>query len=188
MAIMTKAGMEDQKFGIATKTYMLKELLGKFESSPDFIIINYKGLKSGEIEKLRKDLRGSSSGYFVVKNSIAKRAFEQMKMKDMLQFIKEEVGIGFAGDVMEASKTFVNFSKKHDSFKLCSAVIDGKIEGLDRIRQMALLPSREVMLGLVLSHMMAPITGFTQVLKNLLRNLVYAISEIKKGKEGGKKQ
>jgi len=178
---------QEEKFGIATKTHMLAELVKKFESSPNFILTNYSGLSSIAIEKLRKDLRSSSSRYFVVKNSIAKRAFDQTKMKDMVQFIKGEVGIGFAGDILAASKTFVNFSKSHDSFKLSCAMIDGKIEGLDRIRQMAMLPSREALLGLVLKYMMSPITGFAGVLRNLLRNLVYVISEIKKGKEGGEK-
>jgi len=151
---------------------MLNELVEKFKSSPNFIIANYKGLCSADIEKLRKDLHSSSSRYCVVKNSSAKRAFEQMKMRDLAQFIKGEVGIGFAGDVIAASKTFVEFSKSHDSFKLSCAMIDGKVEGLDRIKQLAMLPSREVLLGLVLSHMMSPITGFAGVLRSLLRNLV----------------
>ena len=171
--------MQEEKFGIATKTYMLSELLEKFKSSPNFIITNYKGLSSTEIEKLRKELRSSSSGYFVVKNSIAKRAFDRMKMKNMVQFIKGELGIGFAGDVLAASKTFVNFSKSHDSFKLSCAMIDGKLEGLDRIKQMAMLPSREVLIALVLNRMKSPVTGFVGVLSGLLRNLVWAISEIK---------
>jgi|GEM_PF-1089528 len=179
--------MREEKFGIATKMYMLKELVEKLEASPNFIVTNFAHINSLEIEKLRKDLHASSSRYFVVKNSIAKRAFEQMEMKDMNRFIKGEVGISFAGDILGASKTCVDFSKSHDSFKLSCAMVDGKIEGLERIKQMAMLPSRDVLIGLVLNHMMSPITAFAQVLRGLLRNLVYAISEIKKTKEGGEK-
>jgi len=171
--------MQEEKFGIATKTYMLKELLEKFEFSPNFIVTNYKGLRSAEIEKLRKDLQSSASGYFVVKNSIAKRAFDRMKMDEMAQFVKGELGIGFAGDIIAASKTFVDFAKSHDSFKLNCAMIDGKLEGLDRIKQLAMLPSRDILLGLALNRMKSPVTGFVCVLSGLLRNLVWAISEIK---------
>jgi len=142
--------MQEEKFGIATKTYMLKELLEKFEFSPNFIVTNYKGLRSAE-----------------------------MKMDEMAQFVKGELGIGFAGDIIAASKTFVDFAKSHDSFKLNCAMIDGKLEGLDRIKQLAMLPSRDILLGMALNRMKSPVTGFVGVLSGLLRNLVWAISEIK---------
>jgi len=179
--------MQEEKFGMTTKMYMLKELVGKLELSPNFIIANYSGLSSPEIEKLRKDLLKSSSRYFVVKNSIAKRAFEELELKEMTQFIKGAVGIGVIGDIIAASKTFVDFSKNHNSFKLDCAMLDGKVEGADRIKRMAMLPSKEVLRALVLSYMFGPITGFVGVLRGLLSNLVYAINEIKSKKEGGKK-
>ncbi|MGB2705342.1 MAG: 50S ribosomal protein L10 [Candidatus Omnitrophota bacterium] len=177
----------EEKFGITTKMYMLKELVERFESSPNFIITSYRGLSSPEVERLRKDLLKSSSVYFVVKNSVLKRAFDQLKFEDMAQFIKGGVGIGFTGDVIAASKTLVGFSKNHNSFKLSCAMIDGKVEGVERLKHMAMLPSREVLLALMLSRMMSPITGFVGALGGLLRNLVYAINEIKRKKEGGKK-
>lgn len=179
--------MQEEKFGIATKTYMLKEIMGKLESSPNFVITNYSGVSSPDIENLRRDLRKSSSRYLVVKNSIVKKAFDQLKVKDVTQFIKGEVGIGLIGDIVAASKTFADFSKTHDSFKLNCAVIEGRIETSDRIKYLATLPSREVLLAFAINYMRSPVTGFVGLLKGLLRNLVYAISEIKKGKEGGKK-
>jgi len=63
--------------------------------------------------------------------------------------------------------------------------IDGKIEDRDRIKQLATLPPREVLLALAFAYMKSPITDFVGVLKNLLRNFVYALNEIKKKKEGG---
>ena len=69
--------MQEEKYGISTKKFMLQELKKRFNSYPNFVITNYKGLNSLDIEKLRKGLRKSSSRYFVVKNSIAKRAFEE---------------------------------------------------------------------------------------------------------------
>ena len=70
-------------------------------------------------------------------------------------------------------------------FKVNAAVIDGKIEPGARIKELSLLPPRETLIAMVLSGMKSPITGFVSVLSGLLRNLVYAISEIKKKKEGG---
>ena len=176
----------EEKFGIGTKKLMVEEMKEKLSSSPNLFITNYKGLSSLEIEKLRRELVKASSKYFVVKNSLVKRAFDQLDLKDLSQFIKGEVGISPSCDAIGTSKALVGFSKAYSSFKINCAFIDGKIEGTDRIKELAALPPREVLLSLVFSYMKSPITGFVGVLKSLLRNLVYAINEIK-DKKGGEK-
>ena len=176
----------EEKYGISTKRFMLEELAKKFAASPDFVITNYKGLSSLEVETLRKKLSKSRSRYVVVKNSIVKRAFKQADIKGFDELVNGETGVGFLGDAIEASKAFVDFSKEHSSLKMNAAFIDGKIENLDRIKCLAALPPKEVLLALVLNCMKSPITGFVGVLSGCLRNLVYAINEIKKKKEGGK--
>ncbi|UCD55019.1 MAG: 50S ribosomal protein L10 [Candidatus Omnitrophota bacterium] len=173
----------EEKYGISTKQFMREELKEKFKSSPNFFITNYKGLDALQLDTLRKELNKSASKYFVVKNSIVKRVFDELDMKEFSQFIKGEVGIGFIGDVVGASKIFVQLSKKHPSFKLNCAFLDGNREGADRIKHLATLPPKEVLMALALLYMKSPITGFVGVLKNLLRNFVYAINEIKNKKE-----
>lgn len=170
----------EEKFGISTKKYMLDEMKGKFGSKRDFIITNYKGLSSLEMEKLRKKLNKVSSKYLVVKNAIAKRAFGEMGIKDVEQFLKGEIGIDFTDDIIKSSKALLDFSKEHRNFKISSAFIDGKVETGGRVKFLATIPSREALLGLVVSRMKSPITGFHGVLQGLLRNLVYIVSEIQK--------
>ncbi|MFH1594424.1 MAG: 50S ribosomal protein L10 [Candidatus Omnitrophota bacterium] len=172
----------EEKHGISTKKLMLKELEEKFSSCPNFMLTNYKGLSSSAVESLRKELRKSSSRYYVVKNSIARIAVKQLGIKDIDQLIQGEVGIGFMGDVIKASKTVVDFSKEHKALNLSGAVIDGRLQGVDRIKHFATLPSKEVLLGMVLTYIKSPITGFVGVLGGLLRSLVYAINEIKNAK------
>lgn len=177
----------EEKFGISTKKYMLEELIKRFDSSSDFVITNYKGLASKDIEKLRKEMRKASSEYFVVKNSMAKRAFTQLELKGLEESLKGEVGIGFTNNVIGTSKTLVDFAKGHASFKINCAFIDGKLENLDRVKQLAALPPKDVLLGLACFYMQSPIKGFVGVLKNLLSGLACAVNEIKKKREGGEK-
>jgi len=173
----------EEKFGIKTKMLMLEELRKKFDASPDFVVTNYKGLKAEELDTLRKELVKSSSRYLVVKNSLAKKTFEELEMPEIDEFLKGEVGIGFVGDVIEASKSLVAFSKGHPAFKLNCAYINGKIENAERLKHLASLPPKEVLLGLVFACMKSPITNFVGVLSGLLRSFVYVVSEIKKKKE-----
>ena len=178
----------DEKYGIGTKKFMIAEFKARLKASESFVIMNYKGLDSVAIEKLRKELNKTKSKYFVVKNSIAKRVFDEVGEKDINSLIKGEVGIGFVGDLMGASKSIVDFAKANPALKISGAFIDGKIEGCERIKQLAALPPREVLLGMVLTYMKSPITGFVSVLRNLLTGFVCAINEIKKKKEEGTKK
>ena len=172
----------EEKFGLSTKKFMLEELKEKLKSSPNFIMTNYKGLSALEVDSLRKELRKASSEYFVVKNSMAKRVFDQLKLEGPEEFLKGEVGIGFADDIIETSKAIVGFSKGHSSLKINCAIVDGKLENADRIKHLAALPPRDVLLGMLLSYMKGPITGFSRVLSGLLRNFAHVIDEIKNKK------
>ncbi|MCQ9206312.1 MAG: 50S ribosomal protein L10 [Omnitrophica bacterium] len=170
----------EEKFGISTKKYMLAELASKAQDMPDFVITNYNGLSSQEMEKLRRELNMVSSKYCVVKNAIAKRTFRELEIPDFDQLFKGEIGIGFAGDIIKASKTLVGFAKKYKALKLRGALIDGKFEDVSRVEYLAALPSKEALFGMVASYMKSPITGFVGVLSGLLRNFVCAVNEIKK--------
>src|SRR3990167_4179131 len=117
-----------EKYSLSTKKKMLEHVKEKLAESPNFVITNYKGLTVADVEKLRKDLSSSSSNYFVVKNSILKRAFDELDLKDANSFIKGAVGLGLLGDVMAAFKTLANFTKEKPELRLCCAVIDGKLE------------------------------------------------------------
>ena len=178
----------DEKYGIQTKEYMLAELKELLNSTPHFVVTNYRGVTALQLDKLRKGLLKSSSKYFVVKNSLAKRAFGEMNLQGIDEFMKGEIGIGFIGDLIKGSKTIVDFSKEHSALKLNCAVIDGRIENADKVKDIAALPPREVLLAMVFSCMKNPITSFVGVLNSLLRNLVCAINEIKKKKEGGEQK
>lgn len=173
----------EEKFGISTKKFMLGEVMARFRSSPDFVITNYKGLSASEIEKLRRALGKASSKYFVVKNSIVKRVFDELKLKDLGQFIEGEIGIGFAGDIIKASRAFMDFKKSHKTFNVSGAYINGKPEGVERVKYLAMLPPKEQLLAMAVTYMKSPITGFVGVLNGLLRSLVVAINEIRIKKE-----
>jgi large subunit ribosomal protein L10 len=177
-----------EKFGASTKTFMFNEVAEKLSSCPNLVITNYRGLSTLDIETLRKELRKSSSGYLVVKNSILKHVLKKLELDDLNQFVKGETGIGLMGDAAEASKALMNFSKANMAFKINGALIEGKIQDADRVKVLATLPPREVLLAMAVGGMKSPITGFVGTLKGLLRSFVYAVSEIKNKKEGGDKQ
>jgi len=180
---MGNRGNMDEKFGIKTKKCMLDELKARLQNTPDFVITNYKGLSNLEIEKLRKSLNKNSSEYIVVKNALVKRAFSEIDRGELGELIEGETGIGFTADILKASKALVDFRREFKALKVKCAFIDGKKEGSERIQYLATLPSREVILAMVLTYIKSPITGFVGVLGGLVRNFVCVVDEIRKKRE-----
>lgn len=171
---------ENTKLGKLCKERMLKEVLDSFKSHPDFIITTFMGSSVSDLESLRKNLKKSSSDYMVVKNSILKVAFEKMKLAEEVQKIESGMGISFGGgDIISTCKTVVTFAKDHNKFKIKGAIIDGKPVTADKVKELASLPSRQVLLTQIVVGMKSPITGFVTVLGGVLRKFVYCVDAIK---------
>ncbi|MDP3804514.1 MAG: 50S ribosomal protein L10 [Candidatus Omnitrophota bacterium] len=173
-----------EKIGKLCKDKMITELLLRFEKHPNFIITNYMGLSTSDMEMLRGKLKKSSANYFVVKNSILKLVFDKMKLEEESSQIEGGIGISFAGgDVISACNILVGFAKTHDKFKIKGGVIDGKRLATDKISQLASLPPRNVLIAQVVGSIKSPITGFVNTLGGILRKFVYAIDAIKQSRK-----
>ncbi|MFH0764677.1 MAG: 50S ribosomal protein L10 [Candidatus Omnitrophota bacterium] len=172
--------MAAEKIGKLCKDKMITELLLRFEKHPNFIITNYMGSNTSDLEALRRDLKKASANYFVVKNSVLKLVFGKMKLEKESSEIEGGVGISFAGgDIVSACNVLVGFAKGHDKFKIKGGVIEGKRTPADRIRHLASLPPRNVLIAQVVGGIKSPITGFVNVLGGVLRKFVCVVNAIK---------
>lgn len=176
--------MEKQGYGKLTKEKMIKELLTDLKERPDFFITNYMGSSVADLENVRKSLRPSSSSYFVVKNSILNVVLDQLKIEDLKKLVDGGVGLSLSGgDYLATTKALVNFAKTHEKFQIKGAYIDGKLIGVDKIKEMAALPSREALLSQVVGGIKAPITGFVMVLSGVVRKFVYVVDAVRTSRE-----
>ena len=176
-----------EKLGKLCKDKMVTELLLRFEKHPNFIITNYMGSSTSDLEMLRRDLKKTSSNYFVVKNSVLRIVFGKMKLEEGPAEIEGGIGISFAGgDVVATCNVLVGFARAHDKFKIKGGVVEGKRVPLEKIKQLAGLPPRKVLIAQVVGGINAPISGFVYTLGGILRKFVYAIDAIKNSKEKAK--
>ena len=178
---------QKQGYGKLCKDRMINEVLTDFKKHPNFILTNYMGSSVSDLENVRKSLKPHQSTFFVVKNSILNVVLDQLKLEDVKKMVDGGVGVSLSGDdIIATSKALVNFSKTHEKFKIKGAFIDGKIVSSDKIKELASLPAKEVLLARVVGGIKAPITGFVFVLGGVIRKFVYVVDAVKKSKEGGK--
>ena len=175
--------MKTTGFSRVSKESIISEIEKEIKKRPTFFIVDHNTVPSNKLDKLRNKLRASQGRYFVVKNTLGQKAFERAKLSEYSEHIHGACGIAFtAGDPVMSSKALMDFSKENENFKVKVGSLNGRLVGLDQIKVLASLPSREVMLSKVLGTMQAPIAGFVSVLAGTLRKVVTALDAIAKKK------
>ena len=175
---------KQEKFGKICKEGMIEEILARFKKHPNFFITNYMGTSTADLESLRRNLKKASSRYFVVKNAAFRVVLQKLKLEEMAALVDGGVGVSTGGDdIITTCKTLVTFAKEHEKFKVKGAHLDGKSISADRLKELASLPPRDVLLARVVGGMQAPITGFVNVLGAVTRSFVYVVDAIRVSRE-----
>jgi large subunit ribosomal protein L10 len=112
------------------------------------LLTEYRGLKVAELGELRASLRGSSTEYRVLKNTLTSIAVRQAGYEDLVGLLQGPTAVAFVhGDPVQAAKDLAEFARTHPALIVKGGVMDGKVLGADEVRRLATLESREVLLA-----------------------------------------
>ena len=154
-----------------------------FSTTPSFLLINYKGARVSEFEKLRNKLRDNNTKLSVVKNNLLKKASKDTELEELFQDTNGETAIAFLGDnYVEATKTFIEIQKEYPSLAIKLGFIEGKHLNESELEEISKLPSREILVSKLLSQLKQPISGFLNVSKAIPMKLVILLNNLKNKK------
>ncbi len=166
------------------KKEIVKQLIEKYQAAQSVYFTEYRGLTVAEMTLLRNQLRKAGCEYKVIKNTMATKAFEQMKKPDFAPYFIGPVGTAFSlKDPAQAAKVLKTFTKDHPLLVVKGGMLGPKKLAAKDIMTLADLPGREELLAKVLAGMQVPIVGFLRVLNGPAGGLVNVLTQIKKQKE-----
>ena len=149
--------MANQKI-IELKIQEVKKIAEKMSSAKSVVIAEYRGLTVGKTEELRKQLREEGCELLVIKNNISRRAAESVGYSDLTSDLKGPNGVVFAfEESVSAAKVLYNFAKKNPKLKIKSGFVDGDYYGQAQIKEIAVLPSKDMLLAMLASQLYAPL-------------------------------
>ena len=164
----------------------LKEQLS---TAKGVVLTGYKGLTVAQDMKLRAKFRETGVSYHVVKNTMLRIAANETGLEGLDPVLNGTTAIAVsADDAVAPAKVIYDFIKenkleKTEVLTIKAGVVEGKIIGVDEVKALASLPSREVLIAKVLGSMQAPISGMVNVLQGTIRNMVYVLDAIRAQKE-----
>jgi large subunit ribosomal protein L10 len=167
-----------------TKEATVTELIEKLGQAKGVVLTNYHGISVNKINELRSQLRKSGVELKVVKNTLAKRAADQLGIAELHQYLEGPTALAISvTDPVAPAKSVSEFAKANKALEIKAGLVEGKVISMDGVQALADLPSREVLIAQVVGTMAAPLSGFLSVLQGPIRKLGYALEAVRKQKE-----
>ena len=161
------------------KKQIVANLTEDLKQSCTGVVVSYKGITVAQDTKLRKELREAGEDYRVVKNTLLGRALREAGIEGLDHVLEGSTALCLnKGDYVSGAKILAKFAEDNKVFEIKAGFVDGKVIDAEGVKNLAKLPSKEVLLAQVLGGLNAPISGFATVLNGTLRGLVIALNAI----------
>lgn len=138
---------------LETKKAIVSEITDKIKNSESVILFEYQGLTVAEVSELRKKLREATGEVRVYKNTLLKRALDDLKI-ELDGFLEGPNAIVFGKELLEPIKVVTTFAKEHENMKVRVGIINGAKAELNVINEYANIPSYEGLLTMLAAGMM----------------------------------
>lgn len=134
------------------KREVVNEIVEKIKNSESVIIFRYQGLTVSDTSELRKLLKPINAEIKVYKNTLLKRALEEVNV-NLDEFLEGPNAILFGESLLEPIKIISDYAKNHDKLDIRVGIISGKKADIDVIKEYASIPSREGLLTMLAGGM-----------------------------------
>ncbi len=152
---------------LASKKEQVAVLAEKLKNAPSAVLIDYKGITVADDTKLRKEMREAGVEYAVVKNSILRFALAEAGYGDSFNNVLEgATAIAFsAEDAVAPAKVAAKYSDGlKDIFNLKAGFLNGKVLDAEGALALGKLPSKEQLIGQLLSVLTGNLRGLAVAL------------------------
>lgn len=155
---------------LSEKQAIVEALVERIKASAAGVIVDYQGITVAEDTTLRTELRKEGINYSVIKNTLVKRALDQLDLGELDSVLNGSTSLATTeNDPIAPFRIIADYSKKlGDRFNVKAAFMEGKVLNDAEIAELATLPSKDALYSKVLGTMIAPITGLAVCLGQIL--------------------
>ena len=162
---------------LEAKKQQVEDLKQKIQKAKALVFVDYIGLTVAQDTDLRREYRGKKIDYKVYKNTMMRRALNELGHKEFDAALNGPTAFAFdERDEVAAAKVAAAAIEKYKKTAIKCAMVDGKFIDKAGAEALAKLPGKEVLVAQALSMFNAPLTGLVSVLGNTLKSLLYVLN------------
>ena len=146
------------------KEAVISEVTSLAAKAQTLVMAEYRGITVAAMDQLRVKARSSGVSLSVLKNTLARRAVAGSSFEVAGDQMTGPLIYGFSEDAVAAAKVVADFAKTNDKLVIRGGVFSGKVLDVDGVKQLASIPSKEVLLAQLCGLLMSPISRTAVVL------------------------
>lgn len=149
------------------KKQVVSDIVKKFQDAKSVIVVSFSGLSVENVTALRAQFRANGVDYCVLKNTLVRRALAELNIEGLDDVLSGPSAFAFGmEDAVSPAKVVNDFiaKTKSDALKIKAGLMDGQILDEAQIKELATMPSREVLLARLLGSLQNNIASFVRVL------------------------
>lgn len=168
--------------GVPAKAKRVEELARQIEGTSVIFVTEYRGLKVGELQELRRRLRPRGVEYHVVKNSLFARAAEGTGRAGLRSLLAGPTAVAVPGDggrpmdEAEMAKSLMDETRTFKALRVVGALVSGRAYSADDVQMLARLPGRPQLQATIVGTLQAPLGTVTGTLQAPFANLIRVLS------------
>jgi large subunit ribosomal protein L10 len=146
------------------KEAVITEVTSLAAKAQTLVMAEYRGITVAAMDKLRVNARKSGVSLSVLKNTLARRAVAGGQFEVAADQMTGPLIYGFSEDPVAAAKVVADFAKTNDKLVIRGGVYAGKVLDVNGVKQLANIPSKEVLLAQLCGLLMSPMSRTAVVL------------------------
>ena len=156
---------------VELKQPIVEEIKASLDGAKGVVLVDHRGLTVEQDTVLRKSLREAGVTYKVYKNTLVKRAIEGTEFESLKDVLEGPNAFAVSTeDATAPARVLAEFAKKAPSLEIKAGVVEGTYYDAEGMKQIASVPSREVLLSKLLGSLQSPITNLARVLNQIAEN------------------
>ena len=169
----------------AEKEAEIRDMAARLEKAKSMYLADFSGMTVESVSALRAKCRASGVHYKVIKNTLLKRAANQVGVTQLDDFLEGPTAIAFSTESeVEPARVLVEFAKEGEKPIVKAGLIGDRLYDSAAIKVLASLPPRDVLLAQVLGTITAPLSSFLGAVNALVASpaqLAAALEDKNKG-------
>ena len=170
--------------GLKEKQAIVAEVNETASKALSAVMADYRGVPVDDMTSLRKTAREAGVQVRVIRNTLAKKAFEGTEFEclndamlgpNILAFSLEDPGAG--------ARLFKDFAKENEAFEVKALSVGGKLLPAEKIDVLAKLPTRDQAISLLMAVLQAPITKLTRTLNDVPARVTRVVAAVRDQKQ-----
>lgn len=148
------------------KKQLVEDIKSELENAKSIIFVDYRGITVSEDTALRKEFRENGVTYKVLKNRLLTRALDALGITGYdAKMFEGTTAVAYSTDEVAPARIFCKHSKDLNKMAVKFGIVDGQIKTKEQVEELAKLPSKDVLIAMLLGMLNAPISAMARALK-----------------------